>query len=107
MKNEYYKKKRQMFYKKWIKGQCRHLCILCDHYYDCSFDYGLFEEREKEIIEAYKNGFRKGKEASKPVGEWIPLPEMSDMYHDYYKCSLCGLIEEDKYPYCHCGAIMK
>ncbi len=96
-----------MLYQKWIKGECRHLCAFCERYDDCSYDYGLFEEREKEIIEAYKNGFKKGKESTKIVGEWIALTEMNDMYHDYYKCSLCGLISEAKYPYCHCGAIMK
>ena len=92
---------------KWIKGKCKHLCIFCKYREQCDYEFQLTQEREKEILEAFNNGFRKGKEATKPIGEWITLPEMSDMYHDYYKCSLCGLISEDKYPYCHCGAIMK
>lgn len=89
-----------IFFKKWVKGQCRHLCLFCKYYEDCKYDFAPVKKREREIHD-------KIKEKNATIAEWIPYPEMSDMYHDYYRCSACGLIADGKYPYCHCGALMK
>ena len=40
-------------------------------------------------------------------GRWIWfLDGDSIMPERYYKCSVCGRVEWDKEPYCHCGAKM-
>ena len=44
-------------------------------------------------------------------GKWIEETALTENCWGYYKervyrCSLCGRIEEEKEPYCHCGAKM-
>lgn len=40
-------------------------------------------------------------------GRWIPfLDGESIMPERYYRCSVCGRVERNKEPYCHCGAKM-
>lgn len=49
------------------------------------------------------------------TGKWIPNPCNDDIYHTFYKCSVCGRSIEVShgtnpsinFPYCHCGADMR
>lgn len=41
------------FYRKWIKGDCRHLCILCRHKKLCA-EEKLDEERVKKDLDEFR-----------------------------------------------------
>lgn len=41
------------FYRKWIKGDCRHLCILCKHKKLCA-EQQLDEERVKKDLDEFR-----------------------------------------------------
>ena len=67
-----------------------------------------------EQLASYGVGFAEEKElAEVKHGEWIKTIEMfydGDFHSEYprtcYRCSVCKIIETEKYPYCHCGAKM-
>lgn len=42
--------------RKWIKGECRHLCILCQHHETCKKDMKL----DKNYAEGFDDGFAEG-----------------------------------------------
>ena len=45
MKESKMKKFFKLFYRKWIKGECRHLCTSCKYYEYCK-GYRELEEQE-------------------------------------------------------------
>lgn len=45
------------FYRKWIKGECRHICFVCEHFDKCKYELGLREEYTKGFDEGYRAGY--------------------------------------------------
>ena len=49
------------WYKKWVKGECRHLCVLCNHSDICEGRVELEVEWKKGFNEGYDAGVEDGK----------------------------------------------
>ena len=45
---------------KWIKGHCHHLCILCEHWDVCKYDFGFDNKYEKGLQHGYDMGYMDG-----------------------------------------------
>ena len=71
----------------------------------------------REAFEIIVNGLKNATTADVEEvrhGEWLHQPYMTDMYSEYYICSVCRRLEQVSHaydiktfsPYCHCGARM-
>lgn len=43
-------------YRKWIKGECRHICFICEHL-RCKYETGLCKEYTKDFDLGYRVGY--------------------------------------------------
>lgn len=41
---------------KWIDGECRHLCVLCEFAFGCRYHADICKKRDKMLNEAYEFG---------------------------------------------------
>lgn len=51
----------RMLKRKWILGECRHLCSICPYWdTDCKIDFGLDESYQNGYMKGYDAGYTKG-----------------------------------------------
>ena len=60
---------------------------------------------KKCIVEVFRMFEKLMSEQKVKYGKWSTIPHAPDDPY-CYECSRCGLIEDKKYDYCHCGAKM-
>lgn len=50
-----------VWYKKWIKGECRHFCVLCNHFDVCEYGVEIQSyDYQRGFNEGYEYGYKDG-----------------------------------------------
>lgn len=69
--------KLKWMYRKWIKGECRHFCKLCDYKYECFYEHPerhLLSRRKKRMntfVRFTENGYKQLKEENSRLHDVI------------------------------------
>lgn len=58
-------------YRKWLKGECRSLCLFCEHWNVCKYDFELRGKYQKGFNEGYEIGYQDGLKEALKIAERI------------------------------------